>query len=95
MPKKGANANKKKQRQAYKLEGRYSKNKKLKLQKHLNKFPKDKQAKEAIEKIKEYRRKRPYNNSAWSKTDRYHAQLYACAGLNGHKVKEKPRKQGD
>jgi hypothetical protein len=70
---------------AYKNLGRFAKNRKAKLERHLKKHPDDAAAKAALAKAEgsSPRRKTP-NQSVWSSTARQKAQLYKMAGLNGN-----------
>ena len=71
--------------QRYKSEGRQAKNREARLLRHLSKFPDDKQAEKALTGNIEYRRKRPLAwNKVWKSEDRYFAQLFRKAGLNGN-----------
>lgn len=49
----------------YKTLGRYAKNKKAKIEKHLRAHPEDEQAQAALKNIKQYSRKKPHSRQ-WS-----------------------------
>jgi len=69
---------------AYKAEGRYTKNKRTKLERHLRKHPADSQATSVLNKgIFEYKRKRSYSK-LWSPGKIWYAQMLASLGLNGN-----------
>ncbi len=64
---------------AYKAEERWRKNKRLKLERHLRKFPNDLQAKRALDNIGNFEvRSRPYRKNGWDHTGQYNGnKLYA------------------
>lgn len=61
-------------------------NRTKRLVKHCKAFPEDKQAKASLKKgLAEYRRYSP-KGKTWTATNRYYAQLYVKAGLNGNEA---------
>lgn len=68
----------------YKAEGRYTKNKKAKLERHMKKHPNDDQAKKAISGIKPYSRKAPHNNMVWATGSKLYAEQLSFLGYNGN-----------
>lgn len=63
---------------AYKTEGRYAKNKRVKLERHLKQHPNNDQAREALKNIKEYSRKASRSKS-WSSGDKWFAHIKRIA----------------
>jgi len=89
--KKGTSASQKAQYQSYKAEQRWKKNRILKLQRHVKRYPQDQQAKAALARAEDgdmvYRRKRPLSHKkVWTATARYEAQLLRQAGSKGTDV---------
>jgi len=72
---------------SYKLDNRYMKNKKTKLERHLKRHPEDAQAKKSLGKIPEYRRKKPFNK-VWSSITIKYAQQLKFIGCNGKEIKQ-------
>jgi len=59
-------------------------NRTARLEKHCKNFPEDKQAKSSLKKgLADYRRYAP-RNKIWTATNRYFAQLFVKAGMNGN-----------
>ena len=55
---------------AYKVEERWRKNKRIKLERHLKKFPNDLQAKRALDNIGDFTvRSKPYRKNGWDRGD--------------------------
>jgi len=71
--------------QIYKSTAKWMDNRVMKLERHLKKYPDDKQATKALKKGVEYRRKRPFSwNKVWSPINRDYAQLLREVLLNGN-----------
>lgn len=69
----------KEQSQRYKVEERWKKNREAKLERHLSKFPNDKQAEQALSRETKYRRKTPYKK-VWSSSGKDMARTFKKAG---------------
>lgn len=68
----------------YKSSGRYAANKKAKLERHLNKFPNDEQAKEALKNISASPKRKVPSTKVWKPQAIEIAQMYSFIGLNGN-----------
>lgn len=91
MAKKSTSAHKKAKYKEYEVGGTFKKNRQAKLERHLKKFPDDEQAKAALKRNLEYRRKKPKNCKTWSKPAKEYARLLASVGQNGNlAVQKKP-----
>lgn len=84
MAKKNTSPNQKAKYKEYKVGAKFIKNRKAKLERHLKKFPNDEQAKTALRRNIEYRRKKPNNSNTWSKPAKEYARLLASVGINGN-----------
>lgn len=76
--KKGSTEGQKRAYKRYEVEGRYAKNKKAKLDRHLKKFPKDEVAKAARANVRLYARAAP-KSPEWSATEIQDQMLFASA----------------
>jgi len=74
----------KKTQKAYEVEGRYAKNKKAKLERHMKNHPNDLQAKGAVNNVKQYSRKAPHNNMTWTPFTKWYAETLRKVGYNGN-----------
>mgnify|MGYP000973503847 CR=1 FL=1 len=77
---------------AYKSEGRYARNKKARIERHLKKHPNDAQSKDSIKSIGKYSRDKPMNPNTWSPDNIKMAQLYKSVGIKGNMVFKKAEK---
>lgn len=69
----------------YKLENRYMRNKRVKIERHLREHPDDATAKAALSNIVEYRRKKPHN-SVWSSVTVNYARQLKMTGVKGKEL---------
>lgn len=81
---KSKSQSKKNQHTAYKAEGRWAKNKKRKIERHLKQFPNDEVAQRALGNIGSTPKRKTPNNKMWLPSQRTLAQIYASMGINGH-----------
>lgn len=81
---KGAHLSDKAQYSAYKSQGRYAKNKRAKLERHLKKFPNDEQAQEALKNVSSDPKRKTPNTYMWSSSQRQKAEMLARVGINGN-----------
>lgn len=76
MAKKKSGLSKTTQHNLYKMNGRFAKNKKTKIERHLAKHPEDQQAKAALDNVPTYSRAKP-KQRRWTASARYLAALEA------------------
>ena len=81
--KKGAHLSSKEQYAAYKTQGRYTKNKRKKLEKHIKLHPNDAQTAAAFGKISESSIRKTPNSYVWGKRQQAYAEQLASLGYNG------------
>jgi len=81
---KGEHRSRKEQYAAYKTQGRYLKNKKEKLERHIRKNPEDDQAKAALKNLKGDSIRKTPNSYMWRKSQMWYAEKLASLGMNGH-----------
>ena len=74
-----------KQYSMYKGEGRYSRNKKRKLERHLKKFPQDEVAMAALKNVASYKRKAP-KSEVWNSFNTYYAQTLSEFGYSANTI---------
>jgi hypothetical protein len=86
MSKLKGSAARKARRQSYQIEGRYSKNKIRKIERHLKNHPVDGQAKKALDKVGVYSRKRPH-----TKVPKWHVVTKKTAKGKTYSLKELTR----
>lgn len=98
MPQKKRSYAGKKQYGMYQVEGRYAKNKKAKLERHLKKFPNDAKALAALKCIKEYSRKKSHTRGHFPEANGYvydgagHKEQWTSpAGVERYEKGKKPR----
>lgn len=80
----------------YRNGGHYAKNKRVKLERHLKKYPEDKTAQACLDKGMEigfsYKRKTT-KSPMWSHTDKHHAEVWASVGHKGTEYLDYIKKQ--
>lgn len=81
---KGEHRSDKEQYAAYKTQGRYLKNKKAKLERHIKNNPDDVQAQEALKNIKSDTIRKTPNTYKWRSSQMWYAQKIASLGYNGN-----------
>lgn len=81
---KGEHRSDKEQYAAYKTQGRYLKNKKEKLERHVKNNPDDAQAQEALKNIKSDTIRKTPNTYKWRSSQIWYAQQLASLGYNGN-----------
>lgn len=82
--KKGAHLSDKAQYAGYKAQGRYTRNKRLALERHLKKNPTDEQAQKALANVSEATIRKTPNSYVWGKKQRRYAEQLASLGYSGH-----------
>lgn len=94
MAKKGTSEGKKRQYSKYVATGAYLKNRKMKLERHLKKFPNDETAKKALKDLTpaSYRRRKS-THKIWSRETKEYAHDLRLLGEDGRKALkiEKPK----
>lgn len=85
MAKKGSSKSQQARYKAYAMGDRALINRTLRLERHVKNNPEDKQAKASLKKgLADYRRSISNSGRTWTATNRYYAQLFTKAGLNGN-----------
>lgn len=85
MPQKHARSQSRKNQYAqYKQRNSYSSNKKMKLERHLKKYPNDEKAAEALKNISSDPKRKTPRSKMWSAQSRQVAQMFASVGINGN-----------
>lgn len=81
---KGQHLSDKNQYSNYKSQGRYLKNKRAKLERHIKNHPEDVNAQEALKNLKETSIRKTPNTYKWKSNQIWYAQKLASLGYNGN-----------
>jgi len=81
---KGTSKSQQQKYKEYQMDDKAQLNRTLRLERHVKNHPQDKQSKNSLKKGLAVYRRYASKNGVWNATNRYYAQLFTKAGLNGN-----------